>query len=63
MFKNTLFYSSGSKNFKRGHYGEHLCESIMNLDQWLRICNLYIFLFSALVTILFSRMEQFVQFS
>ena len=25
-------------NFYSGHYGEHLCELILNLDQWLRFC-------------------------
>ena len=23
-------------NFGRGHYGEHSCEIILNLDQWFR---------------------------
>ena len=26
--------------FGRGQYGEHLCEIILNLDQWLRRCHL-----------------------
>ena len=25
-------------NFERGHHGEHSCEVILNLDQWLRRC-------------------------
>ena len=36
---------------------EHLCESIMNLDQWFRRC-----LYLALVAILLSGVEQFVKF-
>ena len=32
-------------NFGRGHYEEHFCEIILNLDQWLsRGCRLKIFL-------------------
>ena len=34
---------------------EHLCENILNLDQWFRI----FFQFLALVAILFSRAEPF----
>ena len=31
-------------NFKRGHYGEHSCEVIWNLDQWFKRCRLKTFL-------------------
>ena len=31
-------------NFGRGHYGEHSCEIILNLDQWFRRCCLKKFL-------------------
>ena len=32
-------------NFERGHYGEHSCEVIWNLDQWFRRrCRLKTFL-------------------
>ena len=24
-------------NFGRGHYGEHSCETILNLDQWFKM--------------------------
>ena len=36
--------------------------SIMNLDQWIRSCHLNIFLFLALLAILFRGVERFVQF-
>ena len=26
--------------FGRGHYEEHLCEDLLNLDQWFRRCYL-----------------------
>ena len=42
-FKRFLFWISGPSsvegkylcNFRRGHYGEHSCEIILNLDQWM----------------------------
>ena len=44
--KIFLFFSSGGHvvqlvlniliNFGRGNHGEHFCEIILNLDQWLR---------------------------
>ena len=35
-------------DFGRGHYGEHLCEIILNLDQWFRRRCLKIFLESSI---------------
>ena len=62
--KDVSIFSSGG-NFAhqrwtacailRGHYQEHFCEFIINLDQWLRRYCLKIFLFSALTAILFWR--------
>ena len=26
-------------NFGKGHYEEHFCENILNLDQWFRCCS------------------------
>ena len=49
-------------NFERGHHGEHTCEVICNLDQWFRRCRLKYFLSGALVALLFSGAELFVQF-
>ena len=50
-------------NFGRGHYEECNCENILNLGQWVRrISCLKIVLSLALVAILFSRAEPFVQF-
>ena len=49
-------------NFGTRHYEEHLLESYLNLGEQFRkmkICGLKIFLFSALVAILFSRAEPF----
>ena len=37
-------------NFGRGHYEEHFCKIILNLDQWFR-CHLKYFLSTALVAI------------
>ena len=50
-------------NFGRGHHEEQFCEIILNLVQWFRkkSCLRY-FLSRALAALLFSRMEQFVQF-
>ena len=50
------------RNIGRGHYEEHFCEIILNLDQWLRRCHLKIFLFLDMVAILMDRVKQFVQF-
>ena len=52
----------GLSNFGRGHHGEHFCEIILNLNQWLRRCHLKVFLSRALEAILFSAMELFVYF-
>ena len=42
-------------NISKGHYGEHLCETILNLGQiFMKICNLKIFLVLVLAAILFS---------
>ena len=44
-------------------YKKHLCEIILNFDQWFReICRLKIFLSKAFVVISFSGAERFVQF-
>ena len=49
-------------DFGREHsYGEHLCEIILNLDQWFRRCHINNFLSTALAAILFEGMELFVQ--
>ena len=48
--------------FGRGHNREHICEIIVNLDQWFRRCLLKYFLSGALVALLFSGAEPFVQF-
>ena len=41
LFKKFIIWSSGNPpvqlcNFERGHYGEHSCEVMWNLDQWFR---------------------------
>ena len=36
-------------NSGRGHYKEHFCEIILNLDKWFRRCNLKDVLSTALV--------------
>ena len=42
---------------------EYFCEMILNLGQWLRrIHQFKIFLFLALVAILFNMLESFVQY-
>ena len=48
--------------FGRGHYGEHSCENILNLNQWFRRCCLKYFLSTALAALLFGGAEPFVQF-
>ena len=61
----SSIFSSGSHlyNFGRGYYGEHSCEIILNLDQWFRRSHLKIvFLFLALVVVLFGGVVPFVQF-
>ena len=35
-------------NFGRGHYEEHLCDIILNLDQWFTRCLLKIFSYQGL---------------
>ena len=35
-------------NFGRGHYEEHICGIMLNLDRWLRTCLLKVFLSIAL---------------
>ena len=57
--KVFLFMSPGGPfalcNFGRGHYEEHFCEIILNLDQWFRRrCHLKIFL-------IYSSGDPFVQ--
>ena len=44
-------------NFGRGHHGEHFCEIILNLDQWLRH-----FSSRAQATPVLSQAKLFVQF-
>ena len=48
--------------FGRGHYEEHFCEIILNLDQLFRKCCLKYFLSIALVAILIGEAEPFRQF-
>ena len=48
--------------FGREHYEERFCDIILKLDRWVRRCHLKIVLFLALGAILFSGVEQFVQF-
>ena len=49
-------------NFYRGHYQEHFCEIILNLNQWFKRCHLKDFLSRALVALMLSGAELFVQF-
>ena len=49
-------------NFVRGHHEEQFCEIILNLDQWFRRCRLKDFLSRALVPIVLSVAEPFMQF-
>ena len=49
-------------NFGRRHYEEQFCEIILNLGQWFRRCRLKDFLSGALVALLFSGAEPFMQF-
>ena len=49
-------------NFGRGYYEEQFCEINLNLGQWFRRCQLKHFLSGALVALLFSGMEPFMQF-
>ena len=50
-------------NFVRGHHEEQFCEIILNLDQrFRRRCRLKDFLSRALVAIVFSVAEPFMQF-
>ena len=45
----------------RGHYKEHVCKIILNLDQWLRRgCHLNIFLFLELVASMFNEAKWFL---
>ena len=50
-------------NFGRGSPKEHFCEIILKSGHWSRRrCHLKVFLFLALVAILFSGEEPFLQF-
>ena len=49
-------------NFGRGDYEEQVCEIILNFGQWFRRCCLKDFLSGALVALLFSGVEPFMQF-
>ena len=50
IFYLELLWSSrsvernGLCNFSKGHYEEHFCEIILNLDLWFRGCHFKIFL-------------------
>ena len=65
-FKFVSIFNSGTHftqyhlcNFERGYFRIHLCEITLNLDQLLmRSCHLFL----ALVAVLFSGAEPFVQF-
>ena len=49
--------------FNRGYPEEQFCEIILNLDLWFRMrCRLKDFLFGALVALMFSGAEPFMQF-
>ena len=67
IFKNISYRSSGGpfirqsrSKYARGHYEEHFCEIISNLDQWFR-CHLTDFLPRALAAIRLSRAEPFLK--
>ena len=50
-------------NFGRGHYEEHFCEIILNLEQWFgRRCCLKYFSSTAMGALLFGGVDPFVQF-
>ena len=49
------------QHFSRGHYEEHFCESILNLDQWFR-CGLKYFSSRALAAMLFGGAKGFRHF-
>ena len=51
---------TGFSNFDNGSLKKHFCEIILKSVHWsMRKCHLNVFLFLALVTILFSEMEIF----
>ena len=50
-------------NFGRGYYDDQICEIILNLGQWFRICHLKDFLSGDLVALLFDVAEPFMQLS
>ena len=49
-------------NFDRGYSEVQFCEIILNLDEWFRRCHLKDYLSGALVAIVFSGAEPYVQF-
>ena len=49
-------------NFRGGHYEEHFCEIILNLDEWFRRCRFKIFLSRARAAILSGGAKPFGQF-
>ena len=71
LFKNFSIFSSGGhfdQSVERNHFSnfgkwspkEHFCEIILKLGHWpWRRCHLKVFLFLALVAILFSGAEPF----
>ena len=48
--------------FGRGHYEEHFCEIILNLDQWFRRFRLKELIPRDLAVFLFDGAKPFVQF-
>ena len=63
-FKGFVIFSSGNhfvqrSNFGRGSPKEHFCEIILKSGHWLRRCRCKVFLFLALVAILFMGEEPF----
>ena len=47
--------------YNRGHYQEHFCETILNLDQLFRRCCSKDFFSRVLAAVMFSGVEPFVQ--
>ena len=49
-------------NFGRRHHEEHFCNFFLNVDQWFKRCCLKNFLSRALASLMYSGLEQFMQF-
>ena len=61
----AILFSEGEPlgKFNRGYPEEQFCEIILNLDLWFRMrCRLKDFLSGALVALMFSGAEPFMQF-